>query len=58
MRSILRALGTTRGSAVKTPSTSVKFSHTSAFSTAPSATSVALLPPRPSVVVSPAGPTP
>ena len=47
-----RADGTTRGSAEKTPSTSVYISHTSASSAAASATAVVSEPPRPSVVTS------
>ena len=48
----LRALGTMRGSALKTPATSVKISHTSAPSAAARATAVVSDPPRPSVVTS------
>src|ERR687895_224295 len=48
----LRASGTMRGSALKTPATSVKISQTSAPSAAASATAVVSEPPRPSVVTS------
>src|SRR5581483_9721058 len=48
----LRAFGTRRGSAVKTPSTSVYISHAVAPSAAASATAVRFEPPRPSVVTS------
>ena len=48
----LRASGTIRGSALKTPATSVKISQTSAPSAAASATAVVSEPPRPSVVTS------
>src|SRR5918999_695439 len=48
----LRASGTIRGSALNTPATSVKISHTSAPSAAASATAVVSEPPRPSVVTS------
>jgi len=47
-----RALGTIRGSAVNTPSTSVYISQTSALSAAATATAVVSEPPRPSVVMS------
>ena len=50
-RSIFRASATSRGSVVKTPSTSVYISQASAFSTAASATAVVSLPPRPRVVM-------
>ena len=46
------ASGTTRGSAEKTPSTSVKISQTSAPSAAARATAVVSDPPRPRVVTS------
>ncbi len=48
-----RASGTTRGSEVYTPSTSVNIWHSSAPSAAASATAVVSEPPRPSVVMSP-----
>ena len=49
----LRALVTTRGSAVNTPGTSVKMSHSRAPSAEARAIAVASEPPRPSVVTSP-----
>ena len=52
MAESLRALGTMRGSAVKTPSTSVKISHSPALKALASATAVRSEPPRPSVVIS------
>ena len=53
-----RASGTSRGSVVYTPSTSVKIWHSSAFSAAASATAEVSEPPRPSVVMLPAASTP
>ncbi len=55
MRSILRASGTSRGSLVKTPETSVYSSHTSAPSASASATAVVSEPPRPRKVTSSLG---
>ena len=52
MESIFLASGTTRGSAVYTPSTSVRISHTSASRAAARATAVVSEPPRPRVVIS------
>lgn len=53
-----RASGTMRGSAVKTPSTSVWISQASALSAAASATAVMSEPPRPRVVSSSSDETP
>jgi hypothetical protein len=52
MKSSLRAFGTIRGSALKTPSTSFKISHRSASRAMAIATAVVSDPPRPRTAMS------